>query len=199
MPKNKVIVRINGSEYTLTGEEAEDYLFSIANFVDKKLKEVLYSNSKHSTTSAAVLTALTLADDLFKARREIEMQKTSLKVPEEKIKEYQKECEEIKLAYLGVCKEYEEYRTNQEAKEEDVENLREEYNKLYTSYMEKNDEYERLIRENSYVLEQNQVLEGKLDEKDLHIQSLKDELLESEIELVKVKKENKDFIIKKNQ
>ncbi|WDC83562.1 cell division protein ZapA [Caloramator sp. mosi_1] len=41
---NKVVVKINGVEYTLMGEDTEDYLFSIANFVDKKIKEILSSN-----------------------------------------------------------------------------------------------------------------------------------------------------------
>lgn len=193
MPRNKVTVRINGSEYTLMGEDTEDYLFSIANFVDKKVKEVLQSNSKHSTTSAAILTSLTMADDLFKARREIEIQKSSLRVPEEKIKEFQREYEELKLAYMGVCKEYEDFKQEQDSKDEDLNNLKEEYNKIYSSFMEKNDEYENLLKENTYVKEQNQTLENKLSENDSHIQKLKDQLLENQIELVKVRKDYKDI------
>ncbi len=197
MPKNKVIVRINGSEYTLMGEDSEDYLFSIANYVDKKVKEVLVSNTKHSTTSAAVLTSLTLADDLFKARREIELHKSSLRVPEEKIKEFQKEYDQLQLAYMGVCKEYEEYKQIQENKEEDLNNLKEEYNRIYLSFMEKSDEYERLLKESTYVKEQNLALENKLLENDTHIQNLKDQLLENQIELVKVRKDYKDIQSKK--
>ncbi|MDF2674403.1 MAG: zapA [Clostridiales bacterium] len=193
MPKNKVIVRINGSEYTLMGEDSEDYLFSIANYVDKKVREVLVSNSKHSTTSAAVLTSLTLADDLFKARREIEMQKSSMRVPEEKIKEFQKEYDQLQLAYMSVCKEYEDFKQAQEGKEEDLGNLKEEYNKIYLSFMEKSDEYEKLLRESTYVKEQNGTLENKLSENDTHIQKLKDQLLENQIELVKVRKDYKDI------
>lgn len=193
MPRNKVVVRINGSEYTLMGEDSEDYLFSIANYVDKKVKEVLQSNSKHSTTSAAVLTSLTLADDLFKARREIEIQKSSLKVPEEKMKEFQREYEELKLAYMGVCREYEEFKQLQESKDEDLNNLTEEYNKIYSGFMEKSEEYEKLLRENTYVKEQNEALENKIKDNDTHIQKLKDQLLENQIELVKVRKDYKDI------
>lgn len=193
MPKNKVIVRINGSEYTLMGEDSEDYLFSIANYVDKKVREVLISNSKHSTTSAAVLTSLTLADDLFKARREIEMQKSSMRVPEEKIKEFQKEYDQLQLAHMSVCKEYEDFKQAQEGKEEDLLNLKEEYNRIYLSFMEKSDEYEKLLRESTYVKEQNETLENKLSENDTHIQKLKDQLLENQIELVKVRKDYKDI------
>ncbi len=193
MPRNKVIVRINGSEYTLMGEDSEDYLFSIANYVDKKVKEVLQSNSKHSTTSAAILTSLTLADDLFKARREIEIQKSSMKAPEEKIKEFQREYEELKLAYMGLCKEYENYRQEQESKSEDLNNLREEYNQIYSSFIEKSDEFEKLLKESTYVKEQNLALENKIQENDTHIQKLKDQLLENQIELVKVRKDYKDI------
>lgn len=197
MPRNKVIVRINGSEYTLMGEDSEDYLFSIANYVDKKVKEVLISNSKHSTTSAAVLTSLTLADDLFKARREIEVQKSSLKAPEEKMKEFQREYEELKVAYMSICKEYEEFKQVQDGKDEDLNNLKEEYNQIYSSYVEKNDEYEKVLREAAYAKEQNQALENKLLENDTHIQKLKDQLLENQIELVKVRKDYKDIQSKK--
>lgn len=197
MPKNKVIVRINGSEYTLMGDESEDYLFSIANYVDKKVKEVLQSNSKHSTTSAAILTSLTLADDLFKARREIEIQKSSLKAPEEKIKEFQREYEELKLAYMNVCKEYEDFKAMQDGKDEDLNNLKEEYNKIYSSFVEKSDEYEKILREATYVKEQNQALENKIMENDKHIQNLKDQLLENQIELVKIRKDYKDIQTKK--
>lgn len=197
MPKNKVIVRINGSEYTLMGEESEDYLFSIANYVDKKVKEVLQSNSKHSTTSAAILTSLTLADDLFKARREIEIQKSSLRAPEEKIKEFQREYEELKLAYMNICKEYEDFKVTQDSKDEDLNNLKEEYNKIYTSFVEKSDEYEKILREATYVKEQNQALENKITENDTHIQNLKDQLLENQIELVKIRKDYKDIQTKK--
>lgn len=193
MPRNKVIVRINGSEYTLMGEDSEDYLFSIANYVDKKVKEILQSNSKHSTTSAAILTSLTLADDLFKARREIEVHKSSMRVPEEKMKEFQREYEELKLAYMGVCKEYEAFRQEQESNTEDINKLREEYNQIYSGFIEKSDEYEKLLRENAYVKEQNQALENKIQENDTHIQKLKDQLLENQIELVKVRKDYKDI------
>lgn len=197
MPRNKVIVRINGSEYTLMGEESEDYLFSIANYVDKKVKEVLQSNSKHSTTSAAILTSLTLADDLFKARREIEIQKNSLKAPEEKMKEFQKEYEELKLDYMNICKEYEDLKQTQESKDEDLNNLKEEYNKIYSSFVDKSHEYEKLLRESTYAKEQNKALENKILENDTHIQNLKDQLLENQIELVKIRKDYKDVQTKK--
>ncbi|WDU82136.1 cell division protein ZapA [Caloramator sp. Dgby_cultured_2] len=63
--KNKVNVKINGCEYTLTGTESEEYLFSLANFVDKRIREIRRNNINHNDTSAAVLTALLIADELL--------------------------------------------------------------------------------------------------------------------------------------
>jgi cell division protein ZapA len=98
---------------------------------------------------------------------------------------------------MGVCKEYEEFKQSQENKEEDLNNLKEEYNRIYLSFMEKSDEYEKLLKESTFVKEQNLALENKLLENDTHIQNLKDQLLENQIELVKVRKDYKDIQSKK--
>jgi cell division protein ZapA len=63
---NVINVDINGMEYNLRGEESEEYLHKVARYVDKKLKSIIESNPKLSVSSAAVLTALNAADDMFK-------------------------------------------------------------------------------------------------------------------------------------
>ena len=64
---NVVTIKINGIEYNLKGDEREEYLHMVASYVDKKIKNIMGNNEKLSTSSAAILTALNLGDDLFKS------------------------------------------------------------------------------------------------------------------------------------
>ena len=68
---NTVTVIINGIEYNLRGKEDERYLSEVAAYVDNKIREISGSNKKLSTSSAAVLTAVNIADELFKCDLEI--------------------------------------------------------------------------------------------------------------------------------
>ena len=68
---NKVMVKINGQEYSMVGKESKDYLLRVGNYVDEKMEEVTKSNTKLSTAMAAVLTSLNIADELFKISQEL--------------------------------------------------------------------------------------------------------------------------------
>lgn len=192
MPRNKVVVKINGSEYSLVGDENEDYLFSIANYLDKKIKETLLSNPKHSTTSAAVLTALTVTDALFKDKKEIEALKKQIQEPEDKIKELKEEYDKLHEAYLQLSSEYKKFKDTEQVNENNISDIKEEYNKVYENYMDKNEECRKLSNENEILKGQDEQLQAELDEKDNQLLNFKDQLLESQIELVRVKKELKD-------
>lgn len=192
MPRNKVIVRINGAEYTLTGDESEDYLFSIANYVDKKLREVSINNPKHSTTSAAVLASLTLTNDLFKMKNDMEMLKRSIREPEERMNELQGKYDSLYQQYVSLKNEYDAFLNEQTTKEVALSELKTGYDELYENYMKKNEEYERILKENAYLKQHNEDIEGKLTDSQEYITNLKDELLENQIELVRVKKDFKD-------
>lgn len=192
MARNKVIVRINGAEYTLTGDEPEDYLFSIANYVDKKLREVSINNPKHSTTSAAVLATLTLTNDLFKLRTDMDMLKRTIREPEDRVNELQKKYDSLYQEYIGLKKEYEAFLDDSTTKEVALSELKTGYDELYENYMKKNEEFEQILKENAYLKQHNEEIESKLADSQNYITSLKDELLENQIELVRVKKDFKD-------
>lgn len=66
--KNKVVIRIAGKDYTLVGTEPDEYIQKVGLYIDKKMNEILLRNSSFSTSLAAVLTAINVADDYFKAR-----------------------------------------------------------------------------------------------------------------------------------
>lgn len=66
--RNKVVIRIAGKDYTLVGTESDEYIQKVGLYIDKKMHEILTRNSSFSTSLAAVLTAINVADDFFKSR-----------------------------------------------------------------------------------------------------------------------------------
>ncbi len=64
--KNRVEIKIAGKDYTLIGAESDEYIQKIGLYIDKKMSEILRQYSKLSTSMAAVLTAVNVADDYFK-------------------------------------------------------------------------------------------------------------------------------------
>ena len=64
-----VKVRIGGDEYTLRSDRPADYTQSVAEHVDRTLKEVQQAGSAGvETHKAAILAALAITDELFQAR-----------------------------------------------------------------------------------------------------------------------------------
>jgi cell division protein ZapA len=77
--KTKVDVLIAGKPYTIVGSEPDEYIQRVGLYVDKKMNDVMRTNAKLSTSIAAVLTALNIADDYFKAHEnEMEFKKEIL-------------------------------------------------------------------------------------------------------------------------
>lgn len=68
--KNKVVIRIAGKDYTLVGSEPDEYIHKVGLYIDKKMNEIMLRNSRLSTSFAAVLTAINVADDYFKSKTE---------------------------------------------------------------------------------------------------------------------------------
>src|SRR4051812_49378210 len=93
--KNKVYVRIAGKDYTLVGIESDEYIQKIAMYIDKKMLEILKVNSKLSTSMAAVLTAINVADDYVKAHESEYHLKKELKHTNEELEKAREENRKI--------------------------------------------------------------------------------------------------------
>ena len=105
---NTVTVKINGVEYNLRGKEDEKYLFDVAEYVDSKIREISSNNKKLSISSVAVLTAVNIADELFKCDLEINditKKKNSLEerhlTLKERLRELKIEIEEASKARIN--------------------------------------------------------------------------------------------------
>lgn len=64
---HKVTVRICDMPYTITTDEPESYLQELAVQVDSRMRQMMAGNPRVSTNMAAVLSAVTLADEAHKA------------------------------------------------------------------------------------------------------------------------------------
>lgn len=62
MEKNTVKLNICGADYTITSEDSHDYVLSIGNDVDLKIKDIIEKNPKISITMASTLAALEYCD-----------------------------------------------------------------------------------------------------------------------------------------
>ncbi|WP_458863085.1 cell division protein ZapA [Acidaminobacterium chupaoyuni] len=64
---NRITVRIGGLDYTILAEDDPQYVKKTAELVDRKLKEVSQGGNLSALT-AAVMAALNIADDYYKAQ-----------------------------------------------------------------------------------------------------------------------------------
>lgn len=70
--KQSIKVNIYGQEYPIKSDADATYVQQIAEYVDRKMKEVAEKVPARIHSQLAVLTALNIADELFKEREEKE-------------------------------------------------------------------------------------------------------------------------------
>jgi cell division protein ZapA len=66
--KRSVTVQIAGVRYALKTEEDDRWVKSVASFVEEKIRDVQKRARTPDTQAAAVLTALQIAEELFRER-----------------------------------------------------------------------------------------------------------------------------------
>ncbi len=67
MKKQATTLRVAGREYTLVSADAPEHLSRVAAYVDRRITETAFA-TRLNRESAAVLTALNIADELMKAQ-----------------------------------------------------------------------------------------------------------------------------------
>ena len=110
--KNDIPVIINGKVYTVSGYESEEYLQSIAMYINNKITECKSSEHyrKLNAEYQGVLLALNIADDYFKVKKQAE---ESVKVEDEKEKQLydlRHEVIETRIKQESALKLVEEYK-----------------------------------------------------------------------------------------
>ncbi|MGN0995315.1 MAG: cell division protein ZapA [Candidatus Ventricola sp.] len=69
MKKNKVVVHLMGRDYTLLTDQSAERVQRLARYVDRRLREVAIT-TRAGETMVPTLTAMMLAEELFRAQDE---------------------------------------------------------------------------------------------------------------------------------
>jgi cell division protein ZapA len=72
-------VQIFGQSYTIAGDLDENYVRELASYVDERMQAIANNTSTIDTQKAAVLAALSIADELQSLRKERGMRQELLK------------------------------------------------------------------------------------------------------------------------
>lgn len=103
---NKLQVRICGQEYTLVSDDSREYMLEMADYVDRKMVAVKNQNNRLSTSMAAVLVALNVADDMkrekSKADETIQSQAAEIALLKKKLDESAKKIAELQKSAGGM-------------------------------------------------------------------------------------------------
>jgi cell division protein ZapA len=83
-----VRVTIFGEEYPIRGEADAEYMLKVAEYVDRSMRSVAEKAAHLSTTKVAVLTALNIADELFRERSDSQKQLTDVEEKAQDILEW---------------------------------------------------------------------------------------------------------------
>lgn len=159
MSGNKIQVMIQGMTYTLVTDSGEKEIQQIADYVDKKIREV--NNGKLSRENQLMLASLNVTDEMFKLAKEYKKLNDDSKNPMERYPILVKEVEKLKAENEKIKEEYD--RSNQEFVKsvEKIENMSSKLNEM-TSQIDRlekinnaKDEDLKKIRENVANLQDN--------------------------------------------
>ena len=92
---NRVTMSICGEEYTLVAEESSAYMEKVGVLVDKKMSELM-DTAHMGRGDAAVLAAVNIADELYKAQESAENLRRQLKTYLDEAAQAKAEISELK-------------------------------------------------------------------------------------------------------
>lgn len=95
MEKNKIRVTISDVDYTLVSTEPPEYIHKVAYIVDKKMAEIIKANSRLSSSMAAVLTSVNLADEQLKSTAAADNLREQAAKYSSLCEKYKKECQRL--------------------------------------------------------------------------------------------------------
>ena len=131
--KNKTEVLIAGKIFTLSGYESEEYLQKVATYINNKIAEFkkLDGYNHQTKENKSILLELNIADDYFKAKKQVEM-------VEEELSEKDKELYDLKHELINAQIQLENQEKDQEASRKENTELQKEVVRLQTERDERN-------------------------------------------------------------
>ena len=131
--KNKTEVLIAGKIFTLSGYESEEYLQKVATYINNKIAEFkkLDGYNHQTKENKSILLELNIADDYFKAKKQVEM-------VEEELSEKDKELYDLKHELINAQIQLENQEKDLEASRKENTELQKEIVRLQTERDERN-------------------------------------------------------------
>ena len=131
--KNKTEVLIAGKIFTLSGYESEEYLQKVATYINNKIAEFKKMDGYNHQTkeNKSILLELNIADDYFKAKKQVEM-------VEEELSEKDKELYDLKHELINAQIQLENQEKDLEASRKENTELQKEVVRLQTERDERN-------------------------------------------------------------
>ena len=68
--KKSIDVEISGQKYIIKSDAEEEYIYEIADYLNKKIEEVSLTTKTVDTLNLVILAALNIVNDLFRTRNE---------------------------------------------------------------------------------------------------------------------------------
>ena len=124
--KNKTEVLIAGKIFTLSGYESEEYLQKVATYINN-----LDGYNHQTKENKSILLELNIADDYFKAKKQVEM-------VEEELSEKDKELYDLKHELINAQIQLENQEKDLEASRKENTELQKEVVRLQTERDERN-------------------------------------------------------------
>lgn len=195
---NVVTIKINGNEYNLKGDEREEYLHMVASYVDKKIKSIMGNNEKLSTSSAAILTALNLGDDMFKSHslcKELSSKSESLEKHDREstlqLEDFKKQLNHMEAYNEELHNKFKNIENGEYVKTLEQENIR------IGQELEAMKESTKIcIEENRKIKVENKDMRFKLQSSKYKIIDLQNKLIEFQISLAKQRKISNPLLTK---
>jgi cell division protein ZapA (FtsZ GTPase activity inhibitor) len=100
MDNNKVSVKIYGQEYVIAGEETREHIIKVADYVDSKMRAADRTVKMGQLSVLAVLSAVNVASDYFRARDAATELKKMNEQLEKDVAHYVQMWEEAKRSFL---------------------------------------------------------------------------------------------------
>lgn len=109
--KKKIIMRIGGRDYKVSGGESEEHLRQIETCVNGKLKELhtLFSVRSMEEENVTMLAAINLADDYLRAEKQLQQLKIKYEKLSRKERQLQEEVQRYEEALLNLEAENQDY------------------------------------------------------------------------------------------
>lgn len=174
--KKKIEVVIGGRAYNLAGMESEEYIETVAKYLDSKINELKSKSTPNIVyeESFPIILALNIADDLFKEKENKENTSTIITKDNEesiakdlskRLNDQVKETAELKNQFSIKSNDYSLLLDQYEAKSGEVDALK-------TTIVNREDQIERLERKIDVLNSDITELNGRIEEKSQHITDL---------------------------